>query len=314
MGAAHFHAGRGTVWPNITALAERVQRQRAAVAYIGKDTPALLPLRAGAELFADVGTHALAQGLTHPDALQSYLDAGVTVRSLPGLHAKVMLLGGTAVIGSMNASASSAADRLEAVTFTTDAPTVSAVRRWLDELRQHPGALEVTDEFLTVARTKYRPPKPGPKVGHTLLPDGPFPLLLTWLPWHDLSPDAEDVVAKRGRTAREVTGPAARFRIGYIELGRTDRDAYREGDVLVGVYDEDDDLWVAPPVTVVLVERIPGLAGQVVFTREDATLEPLTYAELRDHAPTLPSAPPDQRRIRPDGALREEILAAWDLP
>jgi hypothetical protein len=314
MATANFHAGRGTVWPHITALVERVKRQRAAVAYIGKDAPTLLPLRAGAELFADVGTHALAQGLTNPDALQHYLDAGVTVRSLPGLHAKVMLLGGTAVIGSMNASASSAADRLEAVTITTDVQTVADVRQWLDELREHPGALEVTDEFLTVARTKYRPSKPGPKVGHALLPDGPFPLVLTWLPWHNLSPHAEDVAAKRGRSARQVTGPAARFRIGYIELGRADRDAYREGDVLIGVYDEDDEVWVAPPVTVVLVERIPGRSGQLVFTREDVTLDPLTYAELRAYAPTLPSTPPDERRIRPEGALREQILAAWNLP
>lgn len=309
-----FYAGRANVWPHITALAGRVKRRRAALAYVGKDAPQLLPLGDGDELFVDASPEVLAQGLTSPDALEVYVNDGVHVRSLPGLHAKTLLLGRTAVIGSANASHSSAYERVEAVTMTTDPAVVTRVRDFLSMLPDYPGLMEVTDEFLTTARQSYRTPKPGPKLGHKLLPDGDFPLALTWLPYAELSDAAADVIGRHRRAACKITGPAAQFRIGYIELDHADRGAYRVGDVLVALYEEDDGhAWVAPPATVVLVKDLGPRKGQIVFVREDQTLDPMGYEDLRHLVPTLPASPPDDEWLIRKVQLREQLLDAWGL-
>lgn len=314
MSKTELVTGQAVVWPRITRQAKQSKRRQAAVAYAGKDAPGLLPLNLGDRLYVDASDHSLAQGQTHPDALSSYFKTGVIVRSLKGLHAKVYLFGGTAIIGSANASKHSGG-LLEAVCITTDRDAVASVRRFFGALEQRDDLEEVDDAFLKMARVKYRPPKTTPpKAGHSLLPEGNFSLVITFLDWQDLSAGAVRLISKTRRSVRRATGPAARYRIGLIEVERRDRDLYRRNDVLLQVCaDHDGNEMVSPPATVVeAVDIGDRRQGQVVFVREDQALQPVPYDALRAAVPTLPTGTGPVRRIRKP-ELVAGALAIWGL-
>lgn len=97
---------RRDVWPRITSLAEGVGggQRLAAVAYLGAGAFDMLPMSVGDTLVVDCSPLTAAAGATSPAEVGRYLDAGVDVYRWDGLHAKVYVLGDTAVVGSANAS------------------------------------------------------------------------------------------------------------------------------------------------------------------------------------------------------------------
>lgn len=306
-----------SVWTEITERAQKAQRRRVAVAFVGRGAPKMLPLDKGDELYVDASTGALAQGATNPEALAAYLKKGVGVWSLRGLHAKVCLFDRTAVIGSANASAHSQSS-LEAVCVTTEPEVVAEARAFLDGLAGRADDLiEVDDTFVRAARLKYRDARPSPmQVGHRLLPDvGGFPLVVAGTQWGEFSNAAEQTVTRRWRTVQRATGPKARFGIGMIELTREDRDAYGEGQVLLQVYTgEDGTDWVWPPATVVAVSDVGDRRqGQVVFLREDRTLDPKPYEEFRQTVGGFGVSSPTSDRAIQSAHRRAAALGLWEL-
>ncbi len=95
-------------WPHITRAIRTRGTRHAAIAHLGQDAPTLLPLRAGDVLVVNASRAAVRAHLTSPIALAYYLDAGVRVLSSPHLHANFIATDRQAVIGSANASHSSA--------------------------------------------------------------------------------------------------------------------------------------------------------------------------------------------------------------
>jgi hypothetical protein len=121
--------------------------RRAAIAYLGEDAPALLPLRAGDLLVVNASRAAVRAHVTSPIALAHYVEAGVRVLSSPNLHANVIATNRRAIIGSANASHSSTiAD--EAVVVTDDPEVVAAAWTLID------GIDEIT-EVDHVSRTGF---------------------------------------------------------------------------------------------------------------------------------------------------------------
>jgi hypothetical protein len=130
---------------------------QAAVAYISSDALELLPLNKGVTLVVDMSDRTVRNGSTNPAMIRRYLERGVAVYSLPGLHAKVFAFDRTAVIGSTNVSAHSRERLTEAAVLTTDSDVVKSCRQFIQELAE--GVDLVTDEDVERCEAIYTKPR-----------------------------------------------------------------------------------------------------------------------------------------------------------
>ncbi len=76
-------------------------------------------------MVCDASNNAIKTGQTSAAVLKRAFDRGSRLYNLPGLHAKILLLNEKALIGSANASGSSAHSLIEAG-LLTDQPTIVA--------------------------------------------------------------------------------------------------------------------------------------------------------------------------------------------
>lgn len=105
-----------TPWSRITQDVKRKGRSPivAAIAYIGSDAKDVLPLREGDFLICDASQRAIKQGVTNARSLAALHRRGVRIFSHEGLHAKVIVCGEFAWVGSANASKHSRDELTEA--------------------------------------------------------------------------------------------------------------------------------------------------------------------------------------------------------
>lgn len=127
----------------------------AAVAYFGKHGGTLLPLKRGSRLVVDASEHAVKSGQTHPNSLLALQQAGVRVYSASHLHAKVVVVGNRAFVGSANVSRRSESVLLEAVLETTAPAAVREAREFIRDLCLEPLGPERLRELQAV----YQPPR-----------------------------------------------------------------------------------------------------------------------------------------------------------
>src|SRR5450756_1351087 len=114
----------GEPWIAVSSALVRPRRRRAylAIGFVSRTAEALLQLRHGDLLVCDASKAAVKLGATDPPVLRRLLRAGVDVHNCAGLHAKCVVVGKTAWVGSANASQTSS-DRLieaalQAVSYT----------------------------------------------------------------------------------------------------------------------------------------------------------------------------------------------------
>lgn len=116
------------LWETCRNYAALSTRTRAAVAYVSKDAADLFPLKQGDIAVVDASPAALRAGTTSPEGIASWLDQGVDVYSLDGLHAKTFRFSGAdevTVVGSGNVSLSSR-DRLVEAAVLSDSPQLAS--------------------------------------------------------------------------------------------------------------------------------------------------------------------------------------------
>jgi len=118
------------LWTTVAKLA-RGAVKRAAVAYISSDE--FVKFGAGDTLVCDASPASIASGQTSAVVLARAIKRGAEVYSAPGLHAKVMLLDGRAVIGSANVSSSST-QLIEAAWMTDEARAVTMAQSFIRQL------------------------------------------------------------------------------------------------------------------------------------------------------------------------------------
>jgi hypothetical protein len=255
------------IWPQLTE-AVRGSRQACAVAvaYFGAGAGRLLPLAKGSRLVVDASERAVASGQTCPADLSKLVKRGVTIYSVPNLHAKVFVLGRTAYIGSANVSNRSASQLVEAVIRTTEPEAVRAARKFVRDLCLH----EITPTLLKRLSKLYRPPLvPGGKRGksaakqtsrHPSLPR----LLLAQLTLTEFSErdqalhDAALPVAKKRRQH-----PRSHELESFLWTGTC---PYQRGDVVIQVTDEGGGRFlVTPPGNVLHVRTRKDGNRQVSF-------------------------------------------------
>jgi len=134
----------GNVWKQVASYARSSRRRLAAVAYVSTDTN--LRLKQGDTLVCDASDGAVKSGETSAKVLSRWHKAGVRIFSRPGLHAKVLVMGAKAVVGSANLSEASANQLREASVLTSRAILVSQAKAFVHLAKSE--ATEVDEEFL----------------------------------------------------------------------------------------------------------------------------------------------------------------------
>jgi hypothetical protein len=147
------------IWSYITAAIHNTAHHSAvAVAYFGDGASRILPLKRGSTLVVDASKSAVQAGQTKPSELIKLIRQGVRVYTVGNLHAKVFVLGDRVVVGSNNASRSSANGLIEAAIVTRARSAVAACRAFVESLTGEP----ITVKYAQVLQKLYRPPTFGP--------------------------------------------------------------------------------------------------------------------------------------------------------
>jgi hypothetical protein len=225
------------LWKTIRRLARKSSVKRAAVAYVTSDD--MVRFGDGDILVTDASDAAIAGGQTDAEVLVRAFDRGVRLYHLDGLHAKVMLLDGVAVIGSANLSASSASSLVEAA-WVTDHPTaVGMVGSLIEQLAEQ--ASPIDGAFLARAkkipvsarRGKGAARKPGTKVN--------LPPHQSWIIGvHELARDfpaeAEDIA--RGEAVAEGHRTRSDSEVEWIRWTGNSRfrTEARRGDTVIQIW------------------------------------------------------------------------------
>lgn len=157
--SARLLSGRD-VWSEIKALLSGYNDVQAAIAYVGADADAYLPLRGPATIVVNAGEEALRNGWTDPSVLLRWTRRGVRVHTLSTLHAKLLVAQGTqpfVLVGSADVLSTSGRAMEEALLLADEKDTVDEVRRAVDRWRRLAGE-PLTDAWLQAAAQRYRPP------------------------------------------------------------------------------------------------------------------------------------------------------------
>ena len=144
----------GNIWGQVAPSANAAKRRLVAVAYVSSERH--LKLRRNDVLVCDASERAIKMGETSARILQSLFRRGVEVRSRPDLHAKVVVLGRHALIGSCNLSASSEEYLTELAVLTDRKQIVAQATAFIHGLRET--SEEIDEIFLRrILKIKVRP-------------------------------------------------------------------------------------------------------------------------------------------------------------
>ena len=305
----------GDVWPQITkAIRGSRQPCAVAVAYFGAGASRLLPLPYGSRLVVDASERAVTSGQTCPADLLNLVKRGVSVYSVPNLHAKVFVVDRAAYIGSTNVSSRSANHLVEAVICTTEPGALGAARKFVYQHCLH----ELTPELLKRLGKLYRPPRiPGGKRSEKSKKDSSrqptLPrLLLAQLEvgeWSERDQNLHDagltVARKRRLHPRSFEMDSFRW------AGKC---PYKRGDVVIQVTREGANRsLVAPPGNVLHVRTRRDATGQVSFIYVE-----LPSRRRRQIASLSRAIGYPQKKLYRGGLIREysfvqALLKAWAM-
>ncbi|MGW0039731.1 phospholipase D family protein [Gordonia sp. NPDC003376] len=149
-----------SVWESLTPVLQKWPgRVTAAVAYVGYTGDVQLPLTAGSTLIVDASEHAVDAHMTNPHTLLRWYRAGVSIYSLPHLHAKMLLAESDSgqepflVVGSADATQHSASILHEAALVTDSTELVEQARTTFAEWKS--SATKVGSAALTRLCARY---------------------------------------------------------------------------------------------------------------------------------------------------------------
>jgi hypothetical protein len=150
--------GNAEIWHTLRGISRhRKVPLYVAVPFLGNEGGKLLYLRRGDVLVVALTLANCRNGSVCPAEIERLQAKGVRVYLVSNLHAKVLVCGRKAVVGSANLSRTSYRFLDEAATLTTDSSVVSSVREWFRQRMSEP----VTPAWLSVCAKAYRPPKGG---------------------------------------------------------------------------------------------------------------------------------------------------------
>lgn len=262
------------LWPAITKAA-RSTRAHAAVAYIGRDAPIHLPLKKGSILICDFSIPALERGLTHPDAILTYLKSGVEIHSSPGLHAKVFSFGDVAFVGSCNASSNSVKVLTEAAIRTANPTTIAEVSDFILSLR----GTRIGPAFVKQMKMHYRPPawelsKTTTRTRANLA----TPAVPLWVAdvSEEATQEAEDLAAKEEKSARKLLSNKKSFTLDWFEWNPGVPKAIEEqsGEIIM-IHNEGTGPMVHPPARYLRSDTLAESKGMIIWVEIPIAAKPI---------------------------------------
>lgn len=121
------------LWKEAAKIARKAKTRIAAIAYVTTDT---VKFGEGDVLVTDASRQAITSGETSAKVLLAAFNRGAEVFSRTNLHAKVLILDDTAIIGSANLSQSSAEVLEECAVLTNDRKLVGQAKVFVQQLRE----------------------------------------------------------------------------------------------------------------------------------------------------------------------------------
>jgi hypothetical protein len=229
----------GKLWTVIKQLGKKASSKRAAVSYVTSEE--FVKFTEGDVLVTDASDHAIAMGQTDAQVLAKALKRGAELYSLSGLHTKVLLLGGTAVIGSANLSDASATSLIEAA-WVTDAPAaVGMATSLVQQLVSH--AQQIDEAFLArILKIDVKAP-PKPTGGSAKPKKVKIPKHHTWIIGvHELVKDfpAEQEAIESGTATAEGKITKSSSDVSWIRWTGNSRfrSEVKEGDTVIQIWSE----------------------------------------------------------------------------
>jgi hypothetical protein len=219
------------LWEELKKLGHKRQKF-AAIAYATSDRD--LKFGKGDVLVCDASDPAIRSGQTSVAVLRSAVRRGAAVRSSPGLHAKALVLGRVAVVGSANMSEASTSDLVEAAVITDDARAVAGVRVLVQELVD--SADRVDDAFLQrAAKLPVRKPMRGGRRRKIVKIHGARAWFISVAPLNEGRYEHESKVVEAERRAAERKTERDDSDAGYIRWAGNSkfRKEARPGDLVI---------------------------------------------------------------------------------
>ncbi|MBE3087966.1 MAG: phospholipase D family protein [Chloroflexi bacterium] len=149
------------LWAHLVKLAKAREPKRMAIAYYSADSH--VRFGGGDTLIVDASIKAIQSGQTSPTVLLAAARRGAHVYSHPRLHAKILLTGRCAIVGSANLSTTSRGLR-EAGVLLTNRRQLDDVARYLDWLKKEASRLS-DGELRTLCKVPRAPSASRAAVG-----------------------------------------------------------------------------------------------------------------------------------------------------
>ena len=267
------------IWPKVAAIANKASRRYAALAYVTSD--AHLKFRRDDVLVCDASDTAVRSGETSADLLRRWFDKGVEIHSLKNLHAKVVVMGRTALIGSCNLSRSSHKTLYEAAVLTHQMKMVSQAKAYVRQLVESGLATEVDEPFLRrIAKIPVTPRRGGGGGIRKALPELGSRCWLVSVKELDEEafPEEQALVADAEEHIREESGNSE---LSPEFLRFTDRSRFRKeakaGDTVIQIWSKrnSDRVSVYPPTA--LLFRQDERSWTRFYIDESDDLDPLEW-------------------------------------
>jgi hypothetical protein len=307
-----------SIWDICTALAGSASSTRAAIAYVGRDGAAMMPLRPGDTIVVDGSRRALRAGSSNPSAIETWVRRGVHVYSKEGLHAKVILFEhaglSTAIVGSANVSGHSAKHLVEAAVQSQDPSLIADVGQFIDLLVAEAGQ-PLDGAWVQAARKVYRPPSALPRRKSAR----PFPGSFVPLWVSDFSSDTSKQPSKAAISAIAAASLDydSHTSIESWLLVAGDENKVRVGDGVALVQiprgrtiSRPDGRWTVWPPGVVLrvIDNTPGPPEAIIAT--DRRYPTFKFAAIRSIYRAHATAVNFDEPVLP-GPLHDALLALW---
>lgn len=251
------------LWPTLRGIDRGEQPVMAAFAYFTYDH---LNLQEGDVLIVDASVSNVKAGSIKAKLLEELFEKGVSIRSRPGLHAKVVSCGTYVVVGSANSSIHSEDQLTEAALISSDLAVRVQVNSFLEQL-QSPAASSLLSakDIAKLLRIKPNPTKHGPRTRPMKL----APTEPAWW-WVSIGPlserirerEADDIEHGEEQAAKHVDNPDAAT--DCIRWGASESITRRikVGDLVFRAYSKpwgnSENTRVLSPARVLFIQRKDG--------------------------------------------------------
>ena len=224
------------LWPTLRKLAAKSGVKMAAVAYVTSDK--YVAFGDGDVLIVDASDSAIVQGQTDALILEQAFDRGAELYSYPGLHSKLMVLNGHAVVGSANLSLSSAKSLIEVALVSDQPKVVGMALSIISDLKQ--ASQRIDESFIGRIKTIEVTARIGGSIARKPSPIESFEPR-TWLVGihemvRDLADEESDIIKGQEIATQVLTDPTSS--VDWIRFtGKSRfRNEARQGDNVIIIW------------------------------------------------------------------------------